>query len=133
MGLEEAQAKLELARSQLARVQSAAWDPTDPANAVTWAFYAYENAIVAVAEAKGIPWEKHHWHKAQLARRFADQGVLSTNVEDRLRELNDLRKDVAYGEPGPKLKELNLEDLSTDLEQFVEEVEKILDAEEEYS
>lgn len=47
VGLGEARKKLELARSQLERVQVASWSPPDPVEAVTWAFYAYENAVVA--------------------------------------------------------------------------------------
>lgn len=125
MGVREARTALERAKSQLERVQSASWDPADPVEAVTWAFYAYENAIVAVAEAKGISWKKNHAEKARLAGQFSEKKILSTNVEDRLIELNDLRKDVAYGEPGPELEQLDLEDLAIDLEEFIEEVDRV--------
>jgi len=131
MGVREARAALKRAKSQLERVQVAWWDPPDPVEAVTWAFYAYENAIVAVAEAKSIRWEKSHAAKARLAGQFVQQGILSTDVEDRLIELNDLRKDVAYGESGPELEELDLEDLAIKLEEFLEEVEQVIDAVEE--
>lgn len=70
MGLEEANKKLGLAKSQLERVQVASWSPPDPVAAVTWAFYAYENAIVAVAEAKNMKWAKNHAAKARLAHRM---------------------------------------------------------------
>ena len=54
MGLRAARAALKRAQSQLERVQTAWFDPPDPVEAVTFAFYAYENAVVAVAEAKNI-------------------------------------------------------------------------------
>lgn len=101
-------------------------DPPDHVEAVTFAFYAYENAIVAVAEAKGIKWTKNHAEKARLAGRLFSDGILSTDVEDRLIALNTLRKDVAYGEPGPELQEMDLEELAVELEQFLEEVEEIV-------
>lgn len=126
MGLREARAALRRAQSQLERVQVAWLDPPDHVEAVTFAFYAYENAIVAVAEAKGIKWTKNHAEKARLAGRLFSDGILSTDVEDRLIALNTLRKDVAYGEPGPELQEMDLEELAVELEQFLEEVEEIV-------
>ena len=122
MGLREARAALRRAHSQLERVQVAWLNPPDPVEAVTFAFYAYENAIVAVAEAKGAKWTKNHAEKARLAGRLFSDGILSTDIEDRLIQLNTLRKDVAYGDPGPELQELVLEELAAELEQFLEEV-----------
>jgi uncharacterized protein (UPF0332 family) len=131
VGLREARKKIELARNQLERVQVASWSPPDPVEAVTWAFYAYENAVVAVAEAKGIPWTKNHAEKARLARRLVEMGILQTDVEEKLITLNELRKDVAYGEPGFELQQVDLEYLSIELENFVDEVERVIDAHEE--
>ncbi len=128
MSIQEAQKALERAKEQLERVQVAWYEPADPVEAVTWAFYAYENAVVAVAEAQGVKWEKNHVKKAELAGLFASKGILSTNVEDQLYELNDLRKDVAYGEPGDELEQLDLEELVIELENFIEEVERVIDA-----
>ncbi len=130
MGLPEARKALTKARSQLERVQVAGFDPPDPVEAVTFGFYAYENAVVAAAEAKGIKWTKNHYEKAKLARKLCDDAILATNVEDRLLQLNDLRKDVAYGEPGPELEEVDLEDLASDLEQFIDEVEGVISSSE---
>ena len=106
----------------------ASWSPPDPVAAVTWAFYAYENAIVAVAEAKNMKWAKNHAAKARLAHRMFERGIFRTDTEDRLLRLNDLRKDVAYGEPGFELQQLDLEDLTIELESFLEEVERLIDA-----
>ncbi len=128
MGIRAARAALKRAQSQLERVQTAWFDPSDPVEAVTFAFYAYENAVVAVAEARNIRWTKRHDEKADLAARLFHDGILSVDVEDRLRQLNAARKDVAYGEPGPELEQMNLEDLASELEEFVDEVERIIDA-----
>lgn len=49
---------LDTAKKHLERVQTAAWDPKDPDEAITWGFYAYETALVAVAELNGLSWEK---------------------------------------------------------------------------
>ena len=99
-----------------------------PSRRRTFAFYAYENAVVAVAEARGIKWTKNHFEKAKLAEKLFDDGVLSTDVSDKLPELNELRKSIAYGEPGPELEALDLQSLATDLEDFLDEVEAIIEA-----
>ena len=49
MGTTDAQEALTRARKQLERVQAAVWEPPDPEEAVTWAFYAYENALEDLA------------------------------------------------------------------------------------
>lgn len=48
------------------------------------------------------------------------------DVGDLLEKLNDLRKDVQYGEPGPDLQALDLEELAADLELFIDEVERLV-------
>jgi len=122
MSKKEAVEALKRAQSQLERVQTAWYDPADAEEAVTWAFYAFENAVVAVAEKANIKWEKTHWNKLDVADKIHAKGYVSTNVRERLVELNELRKDVAYGEPGPDLAALDLEDLVTELEEFINEV-----------
>jgi len=108
VSIEEARKALKIAQRHLARVQVASFDPADYVEAVTFAFYAYENAVVAVAEANNLPWSKNHYEKAKLAKDLFDRKILVTDVEDQLRNLNDLRKDVAYDEPGPELQQLDL-------------------------
>jgi hypothetical protein len=130
VGVEEAKEALRRARDQLARVQNAAWEPPDPAEAVMWAFYAYENAVVAAAEASGTAWTKNHYEKADLAEQMHSRGILDTNVKDTLLTLNGLRKDVAYGQSGPDLEQTDLEDLATELERFIEEVERAIPGDE---
>lgn len=104
MSLGAARKALNIATRHLERVQAAWWEPADAAEAVTFAFYAYENAVVAVAELNGRRWTKNHYEKAELAHELFEQGLLTSDVSDRLKEFNDLRKDVAYDEPGPELR-----------------------------
>ncbi len=127
MGIEKARRQLELARKQLERVQIASWDPQDAEEAVTWAFYAYENAVVAAAEIIGLPWKKRHDAKRDVAEELYRREVVSKDLSSELRDLNDLRKDVAYGEPGAELAEVDLEALAVELEEFVNEVDALLE------
>ena len=123
MGIEEARQHLDRARRHLERVQVFSWDPEDAEQAVTWAFYAYENCIAALAERHSQKWTKHHREKAELARKLHEEGLISRDIGDELEELNALRKDVAYGEPGPDIQERDLEDLAIELEQFIDEID----------
>src|SRR4051794_31179371 len=126
MSLEAAREHLNLASKQRDRASTDAWEPTDPASCVTNVFYAYENLIVAVAEAKNEAWAKNHYKKAELAQRLAQSGVLSKDLSDEILRLNNLRKDVSYGEPGENLGNEDLENLVCELESVIEEVEKIV-------
>ena len=38
---------------------------------MTWAFYAYENCVAALAEATETTWKKTHWNEAAIARLMA--------------------------------------------------------------
>ncbi len=126
MGEKESQVHLNLAKKQLEKVQVASWDPQDAEDAVTWAFYAYENGIVAVAEKLGLDWQKTHVSKVKIANELHEQDILSVDIGPVIENLNELRKDVQYGEPGPELQEVDLEDLATQLEEFVDEVESVI-------
>ena len=123
MAIDEARQHIARARRQLERVQVAAWDPDDPGEAVTWAFYAYENCVAALAERFGRELTWNHREKAELARRLHADGLISRDIGDELEELNSLRKDVAYDEPGPALGERDLEDLANELEEFIDDVD----------
>ena len=109
------------------RVRVAAWDPADAEEAVTWAFYAYENCVVPLAEMHDRKWKKNHREKAELARHLYADGLVARDVGDTLEELNRLRMDVAYDEPGPELQETDLEALASDLEGFVDEIAMLVD------
>ena len=127
MGVAEAEPHIARARRQLERVRVAAWDPPDAEEAVTWAFYAFENCVVALAEIHDRKWKKNHREKAELARRLYTDGLVSRDVGDTLEELNRLRMDVAYEEPGPELQETDLEALAVELEAFLNEIASLVD------
>lgn len=124
MSLRRAADCLLRARKQLERVQLAADNEfPDPESAVTWAFYAYENCVIALAEMHRRNWARTHPDKVRLARAFFAEQLVSRNIGDELEELNRLRKDVAYDEPGQELEERNLEALASELEEFIDEIE----------
>lgn len=123
----EARAHLELAKDQWDDAATDSWEPTDAAGCVTKCFYAFENAVVAAAEALGMSWKKTHPDKVTIAAELAAQKKVSVDITTRLVELNTLRKDVSYGEPGQDLAAVDLEDLVTELETYLNEVEAIID------
>ena len=92
-----------------------------------WAFYAYENCVVALAKTLQRPWTKNHKEKAELASRLHEEGIVSRDIKSTLEKLNELRKDVQYGEPGPDLMEVDLEELASELEEFIDEAEQIIE------
>jgi len=60
---------------------------------------------------------QRHYENADLALKVhQDHGL--RDISERLTELNDLRKDVSYGEPGDDLGEVDLEDLVSELGSF---------------
>jgi hypothetical protein len=127
MNLKEARAHLDLAKEQWEKAATASWEPADPASCVTNAFYSYENLIVAAAEAQGRKWEPSHYKKAALASELFKDKTLQTDVSKTILHMNNLRKDVSYGEPGQGLDEADLEGIVTDLESFIEEVETVVE------
>lgn len=128
MGRVEASKALDLARTHLQRVKKACWDPPDLVEAVTWAFYAYENAVVAVAESIGERWHRNHYLKADLAADLVTRGILTTDVKKTLLELNSLRKDAAYAgeESVADDEDLDPKELVKRLASFIEEVTSVV-------
>lgn len=124
--LKEAEAHLARARKQWNGAAVDSWDPAEPADCVTKCFYSYENALVAAATALGTAWTKKHYEKATLAKKLFEQNKLKTDISDLLAELNELRKDVSYGDPGEDLSETNLEELVSGLELFLDEVGELI-------
>ena len=127
----EARKHLKLAKQQWEDASTDWWPPTDAAGCVTKCFYAFENAVVAAAEALAIPWKKTHPDKARIAAELAAQSRVTVDISDRLVNLNTLRKDVSYGEPGQDLADVDLEDLLGELETYLDEVTAIIDEVEE--
>lgn len=127
MDLDEARKHLYLTKRQWESAACAAWEPEDAAGCVTNAFYAYENLIVAVAEAHGRTWEQNHYKKSKLAAELFSEKILSTDVSKTILKMNDFRKDVSYDDPGFELADANLEEIVGDLETFYNEVASIVD------
>ena|SRR5271168_2044848 len=126
MSLANARKHLDLAAEQWDRACTDSWEPVDSASCVTNVFYAYENLIVAVAEARDLPWAKNHYKKADLAKKLFESKIVKADLSDELLRLNGLRKDVSYGEPGFELANEDLEGLVSDLETFMNEVDAIV-------
>ncbi len=122
----DAESKLATAREHFDRAAVASHEPEDREAFVVWVFYAYEVAVVAAAEKAGISWSTNHPSKQDAARELHSAGHVAVDVSEKLDELNDLRKDVSYGEPGPELSELSLEDMLVELEEFIESVAKLI-------
>lgn len=83
---------------------------------------------MAAAEAQGIPWKKLHYDKVAVVRQLYGSGKLQRDIGDELERLNELRKDVQYGDPGPELIEIDLEDLASELEAFIDEVAALVES-----
>ena len=124
--LAKARRQLTFGAKQCDEANIAAWEPTDPAECVSKCFYAFENAVVAAAMALGIPWKKNHRKKSHLAAKLFDTGKVTKNICELLIELNDVRKDISYGEAGPMLADIDLTDLLSDLEDYLSQVESLI-------
>jgi len=129
VSIQEARRQIGVANKQLGRVQAASREPDDDDRevAATWAFYAYENCVVAVAEALERPWQRVHQRKADLARALYREGIVSRDLRETLEELNEIRKNVQYGEPGLELLDLDLEELASQLKAFYDEALQIIE------
>lgn len=128
--LKEARELFDLATGQLDEAQSAWWEPAEPAKCITNTFYAYENAVTVAMLVAGRRRTRKHYEKAEIAKKLVEGKILATDVSDRLINLNEVRKDVQYGEPGFEMRQMDLEDLVAQLESFMEEVRALLDNQE---
>lgn len=117
---------LDLAKGQCDDATTAWWPPTNAADCVSKSFYGYENAVVAAAIALGIPWKKTHPDKQRIAAELAGNGRVTTDISALLAQLDKLRKDVSYDEPGPELEAVDLEDLVSELETFLDQVSQVI-------
>lgn len=114
--------KLELAREQLVRVQSACIEPVDWLELTIFAFYSLENAVVAADEHFGLPWRPTHPSKVEVARLLAEDNGLPV-VAELLIELNELRKSEAYGEVLAPT-QLDAEDIAAAVEAYIDAVDQ---------
>ena len=122
----KARKQLTIATKQCDAAHITSWEPADPAECVSKCFYAFENAVVAAAMALDITWKRDHKQKADVAALLFNEGKLENNIHELLVDLNSLRKDISYDEPGPILEEMDLEDLLSDLEDYLSQVESLI-------
>src|SRR3954469_19091741 len=62
--IREARGRLKTAKEQWNQASVHAWEPAEPAEAVTKCFYSLENALTAAATALGERWTTKHYEKA---------------------------------------------------------------------
>src|SRR5437588_11610693 len=125
--LKQAHSYLRRAKEQYDEAAVHSWEPEQPADCVTKSFYSYGNALTALATMFGLEVPQNHYDKADLARTFFKEGRLREDIHDRLLHLNELRKNASNGEPGRELAETDLEDLIRELEEFIGEVEQLVE------
>lgn len=122
----KARQRLKTAREQWEQAAVNSWEPAEPAECITKCFYSFENGLTAAMLAAGKKPTTKHYEKAKIATQLFREGFLKTDVSDRLVQLNDLRKDVQYGDPGEALASVDLEDIVSELEAFLNEVDQIV-------
>jgi HEPN domain-containing protein len=118
-----AQEKLDLARRHLERVR-VAWDPPDWADLSMYGFYALEAAVEAASIHYGFDIPKAHWARVQAAELLTEQHGLEA-VDELLRDLNETRKSVAYGDVSAP--ELEAEEVAGVIEEFVSAVARLVE------
>jgi hypothetical protein len=120
-----AREQLELTKKHLLKVQTA-WSEPEWDDLSLYGFYCLENAVTAAATHAKIPFKKSHPDKAMAARELARKYGLP-DVENLLKDLNDVRKSEAYGDIVAP--DLDAEDVASEIEAYVEAAEKFLSEE----
>ena len=112
--------KLTLAQRHLERVQHAWDEPTDWDDLALYGFYALEAAVDCAGLHFGISRARGHQHQGRmsLAKTLSKRGL--DDVSDLLRDLNEARKSVAYGDT--ELPELDAEDVASRIEAYIESI-----------
>ena len=115
--------KLKLARRHLDRVRAAWNEPTNWDDLSLYGFYCLEAAIEAAALHLRLRTSKKHWEKVEIASELHRKKGLP-DITELLRDLNDARKAVAYGDI--EVPELDPEDVASDIEEYVDAVATLL-------
>lgn len=115
--------KLALAQRHLSRILDAWPEPTDWDDLFLYGFYALEAAVDCACLHFEEATEKTHWSRIDAARQLGRYGL--DDVSDLLRELNEGRKSVAYGDSDRP--ESDAVDLVAKIERFVESVSALLE------
>lgn len=110
--------KLVLAQRYLRRVQGAWGDPTDWDDLCLYGFYALEAAVDCACLHFGVLTRKAHWNRVDAARELSRHGL--DDVSDLLRDLNEGRKSVAYGDVN--LPKLDAEETAVRIEKYVDSI-----------
>ena len=114
--------KLAIAQRHLGRVQTAWDDPTDWDDLCLYGFYALEAAVDCACLHLGKSIDKVHWSRVDAARKLSVHGL--DDVSDLLRELNEGRKSVAYGDVD--LPDLDAEAVAIRIEEYVDSVSELV-------
>ena len=80
---------------------------------------AAEAAVVALAESEGIDTRRRHDMKADAAGELFRRGIVSEDLSEVLRSLNQVRKDATYEGEDPDLSVEDLEALAERIETIV--------------
>ena len=119
--------KLALAQRHLERVQ-VAWDePTDWDDLSLYGFYALEAAVDAACIRLGIRSPRMHSGRVDSAAQLALEHGLP-DISELLRDLNDARKSVAYGDT--ELPDLDAETTANGIEGFIDDVRVLIEGNE---
>jgi hypothetical protein len=115
--------KLTLARRHLERVQNAWREPTDWDDLSLYGFYALEAAVDCAGLHFRISRGQGHRGRTSLAKTLSKRGL--DDVSDLLRDLNEARKSVAYGDIG--LPELDAEEVASRIEAYIESISALIE------
>ncbi len=111
-------AKHELAREHLSTAQREL-DGGEFVPGNMFLHLAAEAAVVALAEREGIDTRRRHDMKADAAGELFRRGVVSEDLREVLRSLNQVRKDATYEGEDPDLSVEHLETLAQRIEAIV--------------
>ena len=118
-----AREKLSLAQRHLNKVRLAGLDAQDIDDLSLYGFYCLEAAVEAAALHVGMKTTKRHWEKANVAREMHMRHGIP-DVSGLLRDLNDARKAVAYGDV--EAPELDGEYVANEIENYLEAVKELV-------
>lgn len=116
-------AKHELAREHLTTAQRELSEGAI-VPAIMFLHLAAEAAIVALADREGIDTKKRHDLKADAAHELFSNGLVSEDLSESLRSLNQARKDATYEGEDPELGEEDLAALTERIEAVVAAAEE---------
>lgn len=114
--------KLAIAQHHLGRVQEAWGHPTNWDDLCLYGFYALEAAVDCACLHFGASIDRKHWTRVTAAQELSRHGL--EDVSDLLRDLNEGRKSVAYGDV--ELPELDAEAVAVRIEEYVDSISKLV-------